>query len=279
MKVNRNLTTILTALVFLGFLSAGFAFAGNHKFDSELKADLDGIEKVTIEVKNGSIEIETWKKDNVEIEILERVSRSDRKKAKRIAEEAELTSRRQGSTLIIEVDYGDLSRKDRDKYSCSVDVRLPEHLEISLRTTNGSISSDRMDDDVTAHTTNGSIDLDGCGGDAEVVTTNGAIRVGSVLGHLDVRTTNGSLRLAGAGGDIHARTTNGGISLDVDPESSFIVEVETTNGRIVENLSHRRFEGRLNRRRTHLVGTYGEGDIDRKISLKTTNGKVSIDEA
>lgn len=263
----------------LMLVSAGALYAGSHHFESSLEAKLDGVEKVKIEVRNGSIDVETWNKDMVEIDIDERVNRSDRDDAERIAEEAELTSRRNGSTLIIEVDYGDLDKKERNQYACSIEVRLPEHLVLNLETTNGSIAAEKMEKDLTVRTTNGSINIEGSGGDAHLRTTNGAVKAGWVAGELDVASTNGALRLEGAGGGIEARTTNGSISLDVDPESNFVVEAETTNGRIVERLSSRKFDGLFSRRNTRLVGAYGDDGKANRVLLKTTNGKITIGEA
>jgi DUF4097 and DUF4098 domain-containing protein YvlB len=258
---------------------AGTALAGDYSFDSSLKADLDGIEKVRIEVRNGSIEIRTWDRNEIDVDIEERVNKHDRDDAERIAGEAELTSRKQGSTLVLEIDYGDLSKKEQGHYSCSVDVRLPERLALHLRSTNGAIRTEEMKGEIDARTTNGAISVGGSEGDVDVQTTNGAVRVGWVGGDLDVRSTNGALNLSGAGGDVEARTTNGGILLRVDPESNFVVEAETTNGRISEDLSTSRFEAKFNRRRTHLIGAYGKGGEANKIRLKTTNGRVTIEEA
>ncbi len=257
----------------------GTLSAKSYRFESNLEADLDGIKKVRIEVRNGSIEVETWKKDKVEVDIEERVNRVDRDEAKRIAEEAELTSRRDGSTLILEVDYGDLSRKEEGRYGCSVEIRLPERLALDLRTTNGSIEAEQMEDNITASTTNGSISLDGLAGDALVRTLNGSVKIGWVGGELDVATSNGALRLMGAGEGVLAHTSNGSISLEVDPESNFVMELETTNGRIVERLSNRKFEGVFSRRKNRLVGAYGSGGEATKVELRTTNGRITISEA
>lgn len=267
---------VLCCLILAG---AGIVSARDYSFDSSLKADLDGVDEVKIEVRNGSIEVRTWDRNEIDVDIEERVNEYDRDDAERIAGEAELTSRKQGSTLVLEIDYGDLSKKEQGHYSCSVDVRLPERLALRLMSTNGAIRAENVKGEVDAQTTNGAISVGGSEDDVRVQTTNGAVRVGWVGGDLKVKSTNGALNLAGAGGNVEARTTNGGILLRVDPESNFVVEAETTNGRISEDLSHRKFEAKFNRRHTHLIGAYGESGEANKIRLRTTNGRVTIEEA
>jgi len=248
-----------------------------HEFSDSFEADLKGIETISISITNGSIDVSTRKGGDLEIEIEERVRKDDKEDAKEIADQVRLVSERKGSILVVEVDWGGISKKDRDKYSSQLDVNLPEEMSLVLETTNGSIQAERVEGEMDVETINGSVKLSGCGGDAKVHTTNGSVKVGIVGGELRASTTNGNIRLSGAGGDIKGHTTNGSITLYVDEDSSFEVEAETTNGKIVESLSSKHFRGEFNKKHTRLRGEYR--DADYRISLKTTNGSVIIEES
>jgi len=246
-----------------------------HRFSDDLRADLEGADKVSIEIVNGYIDVETWDIEEVSIDIEWRIKASDRERAEELADEVKLESRRVGSELRIEIDYGD-SYHLRRYVACNLEVKLPADVELYLRTTNGRISVAEMSDKVVAASTNGSIELEGCRGDAELSTTNGKVVARSIDGDLEATTTNGSIEIEKAGGDVFASTTNGAIRLEVERDHGFIIRASTTNGRISDSLRSDEFDSDYNRRRTHLEGRYGDGR--HKIELRTTNGSISISE-
>jgi len=265
-----------------------------YRFEERFEADLSGVNQVGIEITNGSIDIEIWSNEWIEIVVDERIRAESEAEAEEIAEMVRLVGEQTGSTLQISVDRGSLSRQEYGRrYSGSLEVKLPARLALNIITTNGSIGIPGMSGDVTAHTTNGTIELEGCGGDAELSTTNGSITAGAVAGELDADTTNGNLRLECAGGpvsghttngnvrvsitgalggDVELSTTNGSIDLTVGEGSGFRLEADVGNGRVRDSLAG--FQGEYNRRHTHLEGTYGDGR--HSVTLNTTNGSIEI---
>ncbi len=233
-KMRPPALLLLTALL-VGAVSSAAAGWGEkeHRFTDSFESDLDGVTAVRLVLRNGSIRVKTWDESGIDIEVAEVVKQKSRAKAEKIAGRARLAGRREGSTLVIEVDYGGLSRRDREKYMCSARVRLPRGIAVDLFSTNGSIRLDRRDADVSARTSNGAIFLDGCTGNADLKTSNGAVKVGVVKGDLSVISTNGALRLAAGAGDVSAETTNGSITVDVIPGSGFLVDAETSNGKVI----------------------------------------------
>lgn len=298
----RFKTAFIAALTILAVCAAGVC-AGEaaqprdderYRFEERFEADLAGVDLVGIEITNGSIDIEIWGNERIEIVVDERIRAESEAEAEEIAEMVRLVGEQTGSTLQISVDRGSLSRQEYGRrYAGSLEVKLPARLALSLVTTNGSIGMPAMAGDVAAHTTNGSIGLAGCGGDAELDTTNGNITAGAVAGELDADTTNGNLQLecsggpvsghttngnvrvsiTGAlGGDVELSSTNGGIDLTVGEGSGFRIDASVGNGRVRDSLEG--FQGEYNRRRTRLEGTYGDGR--HSVTLNTSNGSIEI---
>jgi DUF4097 and DUF4098 domain-containing protein YvlB len=276
----------------LGFDSGDY----RYRFEDFFEADLDEFDGVKIVIVNGSITIETWDKDRIEIAVHERIKAFDEVEAEELAEEIELEGSAIGSILNIEPDYGRFYGKRRH-YACNLDVRLPERLMLALETTNGKIEIELMEGDVEAESTNGSVVLEGCHGNADLSTTNGKIVAENVIGELHATTTNGGLELESKSGEVTGRTTNGsielmvlselegdvrlyttngGIRLTIHPESSFTIEASTSSSKISDSLSGRRFKPDYNRRRTSLRGSYGDGE--HRVRLSTTNGGIRIKE-
>ncbi len=274
---------VVTSLLLLAVLGGGATVhAGwgdkRYKFDDSFEADLDGIEIINLTIKNGSIQVETVEgTGRIEIDMKEDVRKSSRDDAEKLAGQVKMEGERAGNRLFLELDYGDLRKKDRDRYSCSVEIRLPSDVELHLETTNGSIRVAEMGKDIVATTTNGSIEIAGCKGEARLRTTNGSVKVGKVEKGLDAYTTNGNIRIAGVGGDVIGRTTNGSITFHVESESNFRIEASTTNGKVKDSLSGGVFTATYNKRHTKMEGVYGSAK--HKVSLETTNGSVKLVDA
>jgi uncharacterized lipoprotein YehR (DUF1307 family) len=280
MGANRVIMTLLAATLILALAACDeffdFDFSDyRYSFSDSFEADLDGVDRVSITIVNGYIDVKTWEVESVEIEVDERIKAPDKDRAEEIADEVRLAGRRVGSELRIEIDYGD-SYHLRRYYACNIDVRLPAGIDVELRTTNGKIEIARMDRDVRAGTTNGSLHLVGCGGDAVLTSTNGKVSCGPVAGELTASTTNGSIEIEGASGDVDASTTNGGISLEIERGAGCDISASTTNGRVSADLPSERFDAEFNRRRTTMKGRYLDGK--NRIELRTTNGGIRIGE-
>lgn len=264
-----------------------------YSFDDSFEADLEGIREIDLTIVNGKIIVSTWEEDRIEIDVEERIKAHDEEEAEELADEVTLRGDERGSTLKIELDYGDLYNKRRN-YSCNLFVRIPERLALTLETTNGSIEIEAIEGDVVAVSTNGKIELDGTEGDANLHTTNGSISVMSVKGELIARTTNGGIEFESVSGDVDASTTNGrinatvsdpldgnielsttngGIDLIINPDRGFDIRASTSNGKIRDSLPSANFD--YNRRKTHMEGRYKGGG--KRVILHTTNGGIRID--
>ncbi|MDR5700570.1 DUF4097 family beta strand repeat-containing protein [Agromyces aerolatus] len=142
---------------------------------------------------------------------------------------------------------------------CSVDyrVRVPEGVDVTGRTSNGSIDLSDVGE-VDLQTTNGRITLDGVDGRVRASSTNGRIEGEGLVGTgVEVRTSNGSIDLEIASAqDVSAESSNGSIDVRV-PGGSYRVETQTSNGR-------------------EEVQVPNTDDGRYLIDLRTSNGSISV---
>jgi len=218
---------------------------------------------------NGNITVETWGRDEVEIQA-EKAVRGERENLDRIKIEIEAGP----TSVVVDTVFPKIPRfRGRVTY----EIKVPEDIDLDMiRSVNGSVRIFGPLSEVNALSTNGSIRVEGALGQISCSTTNGNVDVSDIQGEILARSTNGSLHLeiVSIAGEITATTTNGSITLDiVSGNIDADLEARTTNGRISVDFpvtlpagwssSKRRVEGKI-------------GNGGPQISLKTTNGSVRI---
>lgn len=166
---------------------------------------------------NGSIEVQGWDGDQVQVEAKVQVwSRDDDPEA--LARDVVIETGRR-----IRADVPRFGRRNREGgVSVSYRLRVPRTMDLGLETLNGSISIADVRGNIDFSATNGGIELVGLGGDVRGRTTNGGVRV-ELSGAewdgrgLDVETTNGGVTLLvpeGFRADLTTGTVNGGFEID-----------------------------------------------------------------
>jgi len=260
-------------LVFLAF-SGSFSYGKpgwqrydeTEEFHKSLKLGADGV--FSLVNINGSVSIETWNRDEVDIQA-EKAVRGRRSNLDRI----EIVIEARANHVTVDTIFPKI-RNFRGKVTYA--IKVPEGLVLDkISTTNGDIEISGPVKDVRISSTNGNLKVSRIEGLLVGGTTNGDIRAEDLNGEVDVHSTNGNivLNVRSVSDEIGARTTNGSISLtiranDIDAD----VEARTTNGRITVDFPVTLSSGQISKRR--LNGRIGSGGP--LISLKTTNGAVKI---
>ncbi|MFC1556762.1 DUF4097 domain-containing protein [candidate division KSB1 bacterium] len=177
----------------------------------------------SVENINGDIEIESWDRQEVEIEIDER-----RRGDYELEFEFNVRSDR------IEISAKKPRRvNSRRSPSAFITVKVPNNLELAAETTNGSVRVENINGPVEAGTTNGSVIVSNVMGDVDAHTTNGKVELENITGHVRARSTNQSIYLEEIKGSrIDASTTNGGIRADIEVDDNGKYDFSTTNGSI-----------------------------------------------
>ena len=147
--------------------------------------------------------------------------------------------------------------RDRDWWTVSYRLTVPERTDLDLRSHNGGIT------------------LTGVRGRTEFTTTNGGVTVDDGGGSIHGRTTNGGVKVALTGSQwegegLDVTTTNGGVTLEVPADYNAHLETGTVNGGVRMDFPVR-VQGRLDRELSTDLGSGGP-----TIRAKTTNGGVVV---
>ncbi|WP_135365954.1 DUF4097 family beta strand repeat-containing protein [Halosimplex halophilum] len=156
-----------------------------------------------------------------------------------------------------------------------LDLAVPSGLTVlEVTTDNGDVSVTDLPCEGRLRTENGDVDVEGIDGSADLRSTNGDVSAtgGGVGG---AQTTNGDIDI-----EIHAmtadavcRSTNGDVAVAVPEDLSAALRLVTSNGdadidgvpATVDSSGERRIEGRL-----------GEGEPEHTLTLRSTNGDVTL---
>ncbi len=273
MHIKINKTAVILSFLFCFFLGTTILQAGafqgyNEKEDFHKTFSLDKDGTFSLINLNGSVSIETWNRDEVDIRA-EKSVRGRRDNLDKIKIEIESGSNR----ILVNTVFPKIrSFRGKVRY----EIRVPEGLQLEkIRSVNGNIDIHGPVTDVRATTTNGNITISEASGQLVFSTTNGKVNAKDIHGEISARSTNGSINLEvdSISDEVMARTTNGGISLTIDSKNiDADIEARTTNGRINIDFPVTIQGGQISKRR--LDGRIGDGGP--LISLKTTNGSVKI---
>lgn len=179
-------------------------FKEDFHFSYKLKAG----SPLSIDNFNGSIEITSWEKDEVEVNGTKYAGSEELLRQVKIEADSKPDSLRL-RTVRPEGMRGNMGAK--------YILRVPKKVLLS-----GIVSS------------NGSIRVDGTEGDARLQSSNGSIRVMRLDGNLEARTSNSSIEATGVNGNFVGQSSNGSIKVDglrgafegVTSNSSIVARVE-----------------------------------------------------
>jgi hypothetical protein len=256
---------LLLPAVFLIF--TGCFFDPNHSHDrghdqgEEARASFqyrlaaDRTARFSVHGINGGIRI-TGGADGDSIEVWgERIVRSDD------ASDAEdhmtiLTVNIQQGDSGIAVTTHQPSRTEGRTYEVNYHVRLPARLRTDVELVNGSVTVERISNDVRVSSTNGNVECRDIRGGCAVELVNGQIACGVAL------PARGACSLA---------TVNGNVELTVPDSTSAEVEARVTNGNVsVSGLQVRNMQSS----KTAFSGVLGGGEGT--VRLTTVNGNIQM---
>lgn len=285
-----------------GCVVGDFGSMDRYHVDFHYSYPVDAKARIDAESFNGSIEIEGWDRNEVEISGSKYGSSEDASKSIKIdvhntpgsveirAVRPSTFGGNMGAKFVLHVPRNaELDRITTSNGKIDVkDVSRAAHLKSS----NGSITITGVQGEVDAHTSNGSIEADSVAGAASFKTSNGHIYADKMGGALDAETSNsgiearldpsGSVKLMTSNGsidltleksprsDIRAETKNNSITVHIPSDASAKLVADTSNASIKSDFDLAGGEKAKN----HLSGDIGSGG--HTIELTTSNGHISV---
>ena len=238
--------TTLRGLVLLSAL-AGLVFpahAADENFHHIYPLAAGG--SFALENVNGSVQVEGWSRDEVEVSAVKTATRSDS---------------RDLSQVKIEVD----DSHPRYPQGEGAEVAVEYHVHVPYRVLLGSIE-----------TVNGSVTVRGVEGGGELRSVNGNVEVFDSSGRFSEKTTNGNLRLElrylMAGGPMNLETVNGSVVLGLPEGARADLKVLAMNGDFYSELPVTSAASKPAARAFHAKLGTGGGEI----SVRTINGGIRL---
>ncbi|MDR2560208.1 MAG: hypothetical protein LBC63_00335 [Holophagales bacterium] len=294
----RPAASLLIAPIAIIALATACRLPERHDFSTR-------IEERTLELKpggqfhavtfNGSIDLEGWDRDEVQLVAKIREYREG---------DVRLTAESKGGRVTIKAERERKAEPERERQhweiyenrrksmfgnfldlegGASFTVKIPRKAMVTLYSSNGRIEIRRVNGEIDANTTNASIVANDLGAKVRLTTSNGAISATEIKGELFSRTSNGSIDVYDIAGEADIRTSNGRInarnvsgkteattsnaSISVE-EIGAVARLTTSNG----SISATRIKGDLFTRTTN--SSLDINDISGEADLRTSNGRV-----
>ena len=267
-------TFFSSSLLFLiSLISATPLFSSEIEETFKKTIKVESATLLSVENRNGSIEITTWDQDEVGITAYKKVRAGSRDEAIELMDQLKIVVEMDEHEIEVYTEYPD-KRRGRSggffswlmgdswntSYSVSYEIKVPRSFDVNAGSTNGRVEAMDCNGRIRLETTNGKIIADHISGSIRCKTTNGSIKVSLIevngKEEMNFSSTNGSINLylpQDIDADIKARTTNGSINCNLN---------------ITEQYSHSR---------KSLDAVVNNGGI--YIYLKTTNGSIHIRES
>jgi hypothetical protein len=217
----------------------------------QLSAPLSPGSTFTAQTHNGSITINgaDVADCNLTATIVARATTEE--DAKELAEKVKVTLEPSGNRLTAKIDRP--TRLINKSVSVSLDVTVPNQMDLELSTHNGAV--------VIANIT----------GQVNATTYNGKVTTEKVSGTTALKTHNGSIICREISGDTQLRTHNGSAKAFYSEAAPSVSDISITTGSINTNLAIT-VTGKVSK--NNLKGTIGTGQG--KLHLETHNGSIRI---
>jgi DUF4097 and DUF4098 domain-containing protein YvlB len=223
--------SVTMASLGLGLLSAGCTVTVDSHSEivrTEKRFTIDGTGDVRVATFDGSIEIQSWDRPEVVIEI------EKRGPSKSAVEGLEITSQQTGNLIELEV-----KRPRNESFSgiglhrtasARLIVNVPRETDVRARSGDGSIRIERVTGRLDLRTGDGSIRASDVSGELTLDTGDGSITVEGAEGRLSVDTGDGSVNVAGRLGSLKLHTGDGSVVYRGEPGSAMTEPWEITTG-------------------------------------------------
>jgi DUF4097 and DUF4098 domain-containing protein YvlB len=199
---------------------------------------MSGQPELVLHTFDGAIEIHSWDKNEVEVEIEKRAMEQA------LLDDIKVSADQQGDTITITVTGP--ARGARHGMTIGMHVSptarlrvvVPRNSNISATSGDGSIRAEAVEGRIVLNTTDGSVVGTRLGGDIQIRSGDGSIRLEHTSGKLDLETTDGSIGLVVKPTVLRARTGDGSIRATIEPDAVMTDnwDVSTSDGSVVVTL-------------------------------------------
>jgi len=185
-----------------------------------------GVPTVHLTTFDGTIQIQSWDKTDVLVEI------EKRGPTREVVDALEVKSSQDGDAINVEVlkPRGTFGFGVRVSGSARLNVWLPRESHVNARSGDGSILVEHVKGTVDLHTGDGGIRLNDVSGELRLNTGDGSITADAVQGRLAVDTGDGAVTIAGDVSTLRIHTGDGSIIYRAEAATSMMEDWDITTG-------------------------------------------------
>jgi DUF4097 and DUF4098 domain-containing protein YvlB len=250
---------------------------------------VSGQPQVVLDTFDGAIELHSWDRPEVEVEIEKRAMEQA------LIDEIKVESSAKNGVVTVKVtgpsraEFRGVTIGMHISPTARLRVAVPRNSNIDATSGDGSIRAEAIEGKLTLTTSDGSITGTRLGGTIQIRSGDGSIRLDNVTGSLDLETTDGNIGLEAKPSVLKARTGDGAIRVNIEPDTAMTdnwelttsdgsvtlmlpgtfnaeLDAETSDGAV--RTSHPLLEDEANRR------GQGEGERERRESRRTLRSKI-----
>lgn len=276
-----------------------------HVERTHQKYAVDGAGTLTVDADFGSVRVESWSSDEVDVEVEKRRTGISEDSARDAFDDVSVDISRQENDVEVRIDRD--RKYGNEGISVDIRVRVPETYSLDLKTSGGDIDVGDQGGDVLArtsggdinvgnvtdavirvHTSGGDVHVKGGARETKVSTSGGDIEILDARGAVDATTSGGDVTIGDAAGEVSAKTSGGDIKIGrTDGE----VTVRTSGGDIEIDQAGGNTEAVTSGGDIRIGHTTGEvkaktsgGDVtigraDGEVDVHTSGGDVTIESA
>jgi hypothetical protein len=199
---------------------------------------VSGPPDITLETFEGSIEVHSWDRNEVEVEI------EKRGMDQALIDEMTVEAEQQGERIVLRV-KGPARQEVRGltigvhiSPAARLLVAVPRSSSLQARTGDGSIRVEDIAGRVALRTGDGSVTADRVSGEVEIRSGDGSVRVENAEGRLDLETEDGSITVDAKPSALRAHTGDGSIRVRLHPETAMADDwdLQTEDGSVTLSL-------------------------------------------
>jgi hypothetical protein len=185
---------------------------------------------LTLETFDGAIEIHSWDRNEVEVEIEKRGMEQT------LLDQMTVEAEQQGDRIVLRVKGPSAADERRIIVGVHISpaarllVAVPRKSSIHARTEDGAIRVENIEGRLALRTGDGSVAVDRLTGDLEARSGDGAIQIEKAHGRLDVETDDGSISVDARPTVLRARTGDGSIRVHLEPETTMADAWDVSTG-------------------------------------------------
>lgn len=196
-----------------------------------------GQPEVVLDTFDGSIEIHSWDRNEIEVEVEKRAMEQT------LLDEIKIDAQQEGDKIVVRVTGPRAERHGvtigmHISPTARLRVAVPKNANINAVSGDGSIKAEAIEGKIVLRTSDGSITGTRLGGDIQVRSGDGSIRIDNTTGKLDLETDDGSVGVDARPSVLHLRTGDGSVRVALEPETVMTDnwDITTTDGSVVVTL-------------------------------------------